>query len=48
MENHLQLTYLGACNSPIELKMTSKHLGSKPLSLGIPVMVCVLPDPVIP
>lgn len=43
-----KLTYLGACSSPIELKITSKHLGSKPLSLGVPVIVCVFPEPVIP
>lgn len=43
-----KLTYLGACSSPIELKITSKHLGSKPLSLGVPVIVCVFPEPVMP
>ena len=45
---YMELTYLGAWSSPIELKITSKDLGSKPLSLGVPVMVCVLPDPVMP
>ena len=32
----------------MELKLTSKNRGCKPLSLGVPVMVCVFPDPVIP
>ena len=41
-------TFIPVWNSPMLLKMTSRHLGRMPDSLGLPVIVYVFPDPVIP
>ena len=42
------LTYFLACTSLMLLKMTSRHRGSTPWSWGLPAIVYVLPDDVMP
>lgn len=44
----LKLTHRFVWRVSILLKSASKHLGKTPPFVGVPFIVCVLPDPVIP